>query len=135
MLRSLSKGVRRIVAAACVAGVAGTAACGHLGMGGAGPSDGFIVFHNESLDQADVFAVASGSNLERIGTVLPGRADTLRVRASLLASGSGVNIMARLLARSSTPSTGNIPLHSGDMFDVRLTSDGRTLSALPSTGR
>jgi hypothetical protein len=135
MLRSLKTGVRRAVAAACVVGVAGTAACGHLGMGGSGASDALIVFHNESLDQADVYAVAPGSSLERIGTVLPGRADTLRVRASMLASGSGVNILARLLARSNTPSTGSIPLHSGDMFDVRLTSDGRTLSALPSVGR
>jgi len=135
MLRSLTRSARRVAAAVCVLGVAGTAACGHLGMGGSGESDALIVFHNESLDQADVFAVAPGSNLERIGTVLPGRADTLRVRASMLATGSGVNILARLLARSNTPSTGNIPLHSGDMFDVRLTSDGRTLSALPSTGR
>ena len=97
-----------------------------------GPADALVIFHNESLDQADVFAVAPGSSFERIGTVFPGRTDTLRVRSSLIAAGSGVNIMARLLARSNTPSTGTIPLHSGDMFDVRLTSDGRTLSALPA---
>lgn len=128
MLRSFVSTGRRVVAAVCVAAVA---ACGHFGMGGSGPADALIIFHNESLDQADVFAVAPGSNLERIGTVFPGRTDTLRVRSSLVSTGSGVNIMARLLARSNTPSTGNIPLHSGDMFDVRLTADGRTLSALP----
>lgn len=126
------RGSRAVVAAACLAGVAAMAGCGHLGMGGAGPSDALIAFHNQSLDQADVFAVAPGSNLERIGTVLPGRTDTLRIRASMLATGSGVNILARLLARSEMPATGNIPLHSGDLFDVRLTSDGRTLSALPA---
>lgn len=130
MLRSFVSAGRRVVAAtACLVAVA---ACGHLGMGGPGAADALIVFHNESLDQADVFAVAPGSNFERIGTVLPGRADTLRVRSSLVATGSGINVMARLLARSNTPSTGNIPLHSGEMFDVTLNSDGRTLTALPS---
>jgi hypothetical protein len=113
---------------ACVAGVA---ACGHFGMGNSA-SDALIAFHNESLDQADVFAVAPGSDFQRIGTVLPGRVDTLRIPSSLLATGSGVNIVARLLARSNTPSTGSIPLHSGDMFDITLTTDGRTLTALPS---
>jgi hypothetical protein len=111
------------------------AACGHLGMGGPEMADAFIVFHNESLDQADVYAVAPGTDFVRIGTVFPGRADTLRVRSSLVAPGSGINVVVRLLARSNTPSTGNIPLHSGDMFDVRLTSDGRNLVALPSPGR
>jgi hypothetical protein len=129
MSHSFVSAGRRVIAAACVAVAA---ACGHLGMGGSGPSDALIVFHNESLDQADVFAVAPGSDFQRIGTVFPGRTDTLRVRSSLIAAGSGVNIMARLLARSNTPSTGTIPLHSGDMFEVRLNADGRTLSALPA---
>jgi hypothetical protein len=132
MLPSFVGSGRRAIAAACVVGLAGAAACGHFGMGSGGASDGLIVFHNESIDQADVFVVAPGTSFERIGTVFPGRTDTLRVRASILATGSGVNVVARLLARSNTPSTGSIPLHSGDMFDVRLTSDGRTLTALPS---
>jgi hypothetical protein len=101
-------------------------------MGGPAAADALIAFHNESLDQADVYAVAPGSEFQRIGTVFPGRVDTLRVRSSMLATGSGVNIVARLLARSNTPSSGNIPLHSGDMYDVTLTTDGRTLNALPS---
>ena len=96
------------------------------------PADAFIIFHNESLDQADVYGVAPGTDFVRLGTVLPGRVDTLRVRSSVIGQGSGVNIFARLLARSNTPSTGNIPLHSGDVFEVRLTSDGRSLIALPA---
>lgn len=113
--------------------VASATACGHLGMGGSAAPDAFIVFRNESLDQADVYAVAPGLDLVRLGTVFPGRADTLRVRNSILSSGSGVNIVARLLARSNTPSSGVIPLHSGEFFEVRLSSDGRTLSALPTS--
>jgi hypothetical protein len=128
MLRSIVGTGRRVIAAACVVAVA---ACGHFGMGNSS-GDALVIFHNESLDQADVFAVAPGSDFERIGTVFPGRTDTLRVRSALVSTGSGVNIVARLLARSNTPSTGNIPLHAGDMFDVRLTGDGRTLTALPA---
>ena len=128
-MRKLSHRVRLALGAMLVTVAA---ACGHFGMGN-GPNDALIIFRNESLDQADVYAVSPGSDFVRIGTVFPGRADTLRVRSSMVASGSGVNIVARLLARSNTPSSGVIPLHSGDMFEVRLSSDGRTLSALPVT--
>lgn len=130
MFRSVvGTGLRVVAAAACLVGAA---ACGHLGMGGNSAADALIAFHNESLDEADVYAVAPGSDFQRIGTVFPGRVDTLRVRSGLITTGSGVNIVARLLARSVTPSTGMIPLHGGDMFDVTLTTDGRTLTALPS---
>jgi len=129
MLRTLVGHGRRVIAALCVVAAA---ACGHLGMGGPPPADAYIIFHNESLDQADVFGVAPGTDFVRLGTVFPGRVDTLRVRSSVIGQGSGVNIVVRLLARTNTPSTGNIPLHSGDFFDVRLTADGRSLVALPS---
>jgi hypothetical protein len=132
MLARVVGNTRRIAAAFCIVAAS---ACGHFGMGGSAPADGLIVFHNESLDQADVYAVAPGSSFERIGTVFPGRADTLRIRSSILTQGSGVNIVARLLARSNTPSSGMIPLHSGDMFDVRLTADGTQIVALPSMSR
>lgn len=121
---------RALVALSVVA----AGACGHLGMGSSQP-DAFVIFRNESLDEADVYAVAPGTDFVRIGTVFPGRADTLRIRSSMLATGSGVNIVARLLARSNTPSSGIIPLHSGDIFEVRLSADGRTLSALPAATR
>lgn len=124
-------GGRGVLVALCLSAAA---ACGHLGMGGpGGAADGFIVFRNESLDQADVFAVAPGTDFERIGTVMPGRTDTLRVRASILTQGSGVNVVARLLARTNAPATGNIPLRTGEMFEVRLAPDGRSLIALPVT--
>lgn len=125
--------LRGVSASAMIVLGAVAAACGHFGMGGPGDQDALIIFHNESIDQADVYAVAPGADFERIGTVFPGRTDTLRVRASLVEQGSGVNIVARLLARSNTPSTGNISLHPGDLMDVRLPADGRTLVALPVT--
>lgn len=122
--------LRRAVAAALVIGAA---ACGHMGIGSGPQEDALVVFRNQSTDQADVYAIAPGSDFVRIGTVFPGATDTLRVRNSLVAQGAGVNIVARLLARSNTPSSGVIPLHSGDMFEVSLQPDGRTMVALPAT--
>ncbi len=120
-------------------GVAAAAACSHAGRGELGGEldrfgrgDALVVFDNQSLDQADVYAVTSGSDLTRIGTVFPGRADTLRVPASLVANGSGVNIVSRLLAHSYTPSSGILALHPGDIFQVTLSTDGRNLVALPA---
>ena len=37
------------------------AACGHFGMGGSTEGSALIVFHNESLDQANVYVVAPGA--------------------------------------------------------------------------
>src|SRR5881394_2231496 len=118
-----------IVALATYGAVLG--ACGHFGMGGSAADRALIVFKNQSLDQADVYAVAPSSDWTRIGTVMPGRADTLVVPAGLTATGS-VNIVARLLSKSNTPSTGPLPLRGGDMFDVTLQPDERSLVALPS---
>lgn len=124
--------MRRIMGILGVASVLAASACGHFGFGGPGPDDALVIFHNESLDQADVYAISPGSDWIRIGTVLPNRADTLVVHSSLIGQGSGVNIVARLLASTRAPSTGNIPLRGGDMYDVRLPADERTLVALPA---
>jgi len=120
-----------LITALLVAG-ATTSSCGHFGMGGPGENDALIIFRNESLDQADVYAVAPGSDMTRIGTVLPGHGDTLVVRSSVMGNGGGVNIVARILASTRTPSSGNIPLHGGDLYEVRLPADERTLVALPA---
>ena len=98
-----------------------------------GPEGGpaLVVFTNESLDQADVYAVGQNGGRIRIGTVLPGRTDTLRLRATDLGGTGSVTIAARLLASSRTPNTGPVTLMGGDRIAVRLTSDGRTLSVLP----
>jgi hypothetical protein len=110
---------------------AAAAACGHFGMGGSSGANALIVFHNESLDQANVYIIAPGADWVRIGTVFGGRTDTLVVRNSLIATGSGVNVVARILASSALPQSGNIPLQPGGVFDLRLSPDHRTLSATP----
>ena len=101
---------RRLIPMALVMGLA--AACGPLRKGGPAPAR--VIFSNQSLDQADVYAVSSGGAQTRIGTVMAGRTDTLRVPSGAMGADYSTNIVARILARSRTPSTGRFALNPGD---------------------
>lgn len=94
-----------------------------------------IVFRNQSLDQADVYAIGSGGNPTRIGTVFAGRSETLNVPASITGGGGRVNIVARIFASGILVVTGPFTLLPGDSMDVTLTSDEKILSVLPSRGQ
>ena len=113
-----------------IAAIAGLGACGPFHRGGQ-PQTATVVFTNESLDQADVYAVISGSQAVRIGTVFAGRTESLKVPGDVAGRGVNVNIVARLLARRNTPSTGPLPINPGDKFAVRLPADQRQLVVLP----
>jgi hypothetical protein len=126
--RSLTNQVRLIVLA--VAAV-GAAACGPFHKG-QGPPPAYLYFTNESLDQADVYAVLSGNQPIRIGTVAAGRTDTLTVPPEISSRGENINVVARLLARSTRPSSGPIPIHPGDRLEVRLPIDQKMLVVLPT---
>ncbi|HYD54090.1 MAG TPA: hypothetical protein VEA99_15755 [Gemmatimonadaceae bacterium] len=104
------------------------AACGPL-RGGSGP-EARVVFDNRSMEQADVYVVASGSTPVRIGTVFAGRRETLRVRGAALGGGS-VNVIARLLGSSRAPRSGPVTLLAEDAIEVTLSPDGNMLSVLP----
>jgi hypothetical protein len=108
------------------------AACTAFRRGGTPPEPALIYFANESLDQADVYAVAQSGDYRRIGTVMSGRVDTLTVPASMLASGGSINIYVRLLASSRRPETGPVTIIGGEAYLVRLPSDERLLSFLPA---
>lgn len=104
--------------------------CGRLRPGN--PADeAYVIFTNEALEQASVYASVGGVEGNRIGTVMPGRTDTLLVPRSYIGRG-GVWITARLLARRERPTTGSIPMHRGDRLYVRLPSDARQLIVLPA---
>jgi hypothetical protein len=90
-----------------------------------------IVFANDSGEQAEVFASVTGTERVRLGTVMAGRSDQLRVPASLLNRGLNVTITVNLLARRATPQTPPVAIRSGDRIDVRLSTDGRTLLIVP----
>ena len=120
---------RRFIPLTMMSLTALAAACGPMRRGGAPQAR--IVFSNESLDEAAVYAVSSGGQQTRIGTVMAGRTDTLRVPAGAMGGDNATNIVARILARSRTPSSGRITLNPGDVVQVTLSSDERILSVLP----
>src|SRR5215218_11145188 len=92
-------------------------ACASGGRGSGQPA-ATLVFSNESLDQAAVYVIAPGADFRRIGTVMPGRTETLTVPADLTNRGT-LNIVARLLARNELPQTGPVTINPGDRYQVR----------------
>jgi hypothetical protein len=96
-----------------------------------GPEPAVVYFTNESLDQADVYAITSTAQRTRIGTVMAGRTEALAIPGMALGSGS-VNVVARLLARAGYVGTGQFNLQPGDRYSIRLPSDGRVLVILPA---
>lgn len=122
--------IRRTGVVALAAAIAGLAACGPFRRN-SGQAPALLYFTNESLDPADVYAVTSNDQRTRIGTVFAGRTDTLTVPTDIAARGDNVNLVARLLARSATPSSGPIPIRPGDHLVVRLPVDQKVLVVLP----
>jgi hypothetical protein len=106
------------------------AACGPFHMGS--DPHATLIFSNESMDQADVYATGSDGLPIRIGTVFAGRTDTLTVPSTVIGQGGNVNISAHLLARSAVPRSGPITVRAGDQFAVRLPSDETMLVVLPA---
>jgi len=119
----------RMIVLACATGIAGAAACGPFHRGGTSPA--YLYFTNESLDQADVYASVAGNPAIRIGTVMAGKTDTLRVPPDIAARGDNVNVIARLLAHSGAITSGPVPIHPGDHLSVRLPIDQKLLVVLP----
>jgi hypothetical protein len=106
------------------------AACGPF-LRGRNP-DAVVVFHNQSPDQADVYATGSGGDPVRIGTVYGGRTESLRVPVSITGAANRVNVMARIFPGRHVVATGPFTLAPSESMDVTLTSDEKILSVLPS---
>lgn len=92
-----------------------------------------LVFTNESLEQANVYAVAPGLGARRLGTVMAGRTEKLVVPSDITTRGDNVNIVARLLASSARPQTGPVSIRPGEEYEVRLSADRRVLVFLPGS--
>ena len=90
-----------------------------------------IEFKNESLAQADVFVTSSTSGPRRIGTVFAGRTEMLTIPREIAGRGT-VTVVARLLARSHTPTTGSLAISPGTHLAVRLPMDEKALYVLPA---
>lgn len=94
------------------------------------PESALVYFTNETLDQADVYAI-SASQRTRIGTVMAGRTEALFLPSALISS-SEVRVAARLLARNGLIDTGPVQFNAGDTYDIRLPSVGNNLLILPA---
>ena len=127
-MNSTPTSLLRCLAAGALA-LAGTA-CGPFNKGSGQPPT-IIVFTNDSIDQATVYVVAPGVEFRRIGTVIPGRTESLTVPSDMIARAGTLNIVARLLARPEVPQTGSVSMQAGERYEVRLSTDARFLSFLP----
>lgn len=123
--------LRRVVVLGAAAAAA--AACGPFRHGG--PPDPVLVFINQSTDQADVFALGSGGEPVRIGTVFAGRTENLAVPQSLVGGAQRVNIIARIFATPRAVATGAFSIAPGDTMNVTLSADEKILSVLPPKGQ
>jgi hypothetical protein len=122
--------VRHLALALALAGSFSTTSCGRFMHSGEPTAQ--VIFANESLDQADVYAVLNSGQSQRIGTVFAGRTDTLDIPTNITSAGGTVSIVARLLAHSYAPSTGPLTLNPGDRIRITLPSTGRSLTVLPA---
>ena len=117
--------------------VAGTAACVSA-RHDTGSQPAVIYFTNESLEQVSVYLVGAGINFRRIGTVFPGRTDTLAVPADLASKGGTLNVVARMLNRAGMVNradiaqTGPVSIRPGQEYQVRLLPESSLLAFLPA---
>jgi|ERR1051326_764483 hypothetical protein len=90
-----------------------------------------ILFHNQSIDQADVYAMGPGGDPIRVGTVDGQRTAKLRVPSSIGAT-DRVNIIARVFPSSRVVASGPFTLYPGGIMDVTLPSEENMLAILPA---
>jgi hypothetical protein len=119
---------RQIAVLAAVA--VSAAACGPFHRG-SGPPDPVVLFKNDSPDQADVYALGSGGEPIRIGTVFGAQSELLRVPTSVTGGANRVNIIARIFPSGRAVVSGPFSLAPGDTMNVTLPSDEKLLSVLP----
>jgi hypothetical protein len=106
------------------------AACGPFHRGGQPTPE--ILFHNQSIDQADVYALGPGGDPIRIGTVMGQKTERLQVPLSVSGASDRVNIIARLFPTSRVIASGPFTLIPGGLMDVTLPSDENMLGVVPN---
>jgi hypothetical protein len=125
--------VRRVAYLLALAGALTVAACSRNTAGDPGdsaPDPALIIFTNESLLQADVFAVVRGAQTRRLGTVFSGQTDSLTLSGDIVMRGN-LSLVARLLGGELVGS-GTLGLRPGDTVRVVLPLERRLLSVLPN---
>jgi hypothetical protein len=121
--------LHRIPAWALVSAVT-LAGCGPFHRGGQPEPE--ILFHNQSIDQADVYAMGPGGDPVRIGTVLGEKTNRLKVPLSIAGASDRVNIIARVFPSSRVVASGPFTLNPGGVMDVTMPSEENMLAVLPA---
>lgn len=119
--------LRRIPAWALLSAVT-IAGCGPFHRGA--QPDTEILFHNQSIDQADVYAMGPGGDPIRIGTVDGQKTERLRVPN--ISASDRVNIIVRVFPSSRIVASGAFTLLPGGIMDVTLPSEENMLAVLPA---
>jgi len=133
--RHFTRGLRPLLLAAALTLPAAACSRNHTGVDDAsltGPAT--VVFTNESMQQADLFAVVPGMGSRKLGTVMAGRTEELVVPADIVRASGNLSLVARPLSRSPIPSSGPVAFHAGDRLQVRLPIDGKSLFVAPAPG-
>jgi hypothetical protein len=111
----------------------GIAACGPFRRGAQnGVESSFILFVNQSNDQADVYAIPTSGQQVRLGTVAAGRTERLALPTAAVGGDGMINIVARVFASSRTPRTGRVSLMAGQGLEVTLPPEENMLGVLPA---
>lgn len=79
-----------------------------------------LVFVNQSLENAEVYAVTRGASQVRLGMVMQGERQTFEIPARLLRQGANLTIVARTSARARSISSGPVTATSGEAVHVTL---------------
>ena len=91
-----------------------------------------VVFTNESVDLAELYAVRGGSSI-RLGRAEAGRTVELSVPATALGAGGTVSFIARIFGRPRlAPTSGDVSLLEGERVAVRLPFDLAMLAVVPA---
>ena len=121
--------LRRTMAWAVVSSIALTG-CGPFHRGS--EPESVVVFHNQSGDQADVYAIGSGGQPIRVGTVFSQRTEALKIPLSVTGGADRINIVARIFASGKIVASGPFSIGPGDSMDVTLVPEANMLAVLPS---
>lgn len=114
---------------AALLGVAVLAGCGPRRTA-ASEEYAFVVFTNESLNQADLYAFGTAGDRVRLGTVFGAHTDTLRLDLRTISGAGTIRVGARIVATGRTPGSGLVLLHPGDYLRVTLPSSENMLNVL-----
>ena len=133
-MRAMTHAHRRIVAYTLAGALLVPGACRTTPRGEPSTIGATLVFVNESLERAQVFAVARAVSQEDLGIVMQGERQTFLIPARILRQGGqSVTIVVRTPSRSRSLSAGPVVLSGGEVVQVTLPIGANNL--IIETGR